>query len=550
MDPLGSVHPEAAASALSPSSAHELQLQFHDTLAAGERLWVRGRVASCSNSGNGHAHKRSWWKPWRTNGHSEPPPLRLESSISGHILQAELSVQGDGNFEGLLTAPLPPARRGWRIARNRLALNGHSTQSCNVVLVAPETAVAVAIVLPIETTWMPGSVSCLGGLAHTDVSARLQFIRRSSHCQSIYYVAAVPADSEFQRPDLAITITSLRWPAGHLLLAPGERTNAAATVATALDRLRWLLGESRCLWLLNLETEFDGTLAAGTTPQTDRATVDDLNSLADFERSIPARRNAARPTRATLLPRHPVVFCHGMLGYSMLKMHRPIDINYFSALEAFLDPRGVHVLFPKVGPTSGVEERAEQLRDQIKRWTDEPVNIVAHSMGGLDARFMISHLGMADRVRSLTTIATPHRGSYMADWFQANFRQRVPLLLALEALGFNVNGFGDCRPDACREFNSRTADSPNVRYFSHGADVPPARLTPFLRRAWNLLTPVEGPNDGLVSVQSARWGEYLGTIHADHFAQTPDGVFVRDGEDFDALGFYIRLVENLARRGF
>jgi triacylglycerol lipase len=75
-------------------------------------------------------------------------------------------------------------------------------------------------------------------------------------------------------------------------------------------------------------------------------------------------------------------------------------------------------------------------------------------------------------------------------------------------------------------------------------------VTPFLRRAFNLLTPHEGPNDGLVSVTSSRWGEYLGTLQADHFAQTPDGVFIREGENFDALGFYVRLVEDLARRGF
>jgi triacylglycerol lipase len=108
--------------------------------------------------------------------------------------------------------------------------------------------------------------------------------------------------------------------------------------------------------------------------------------------------------------------------------------------------------------------RARQLREQILDWTDEPVNIVAHSMGGLDARYLITHLGMADRVRSLTTIATPHRGTYLVDWFLTNFRSRVPLLLALEAMGMNVDGFRDCRPDACRIFNERTPDMPGVRY--------------------------------------------------------------------------------------
>jgi hypothetical protein len=71
-----------------------------------------------------------------------------------------------------------------------------------------------------------------------------------------------------------------------------------------------------------------------------------------------------------------------------------------------------------------------------------------------------------------------------------------------------------------------------------------------LRRAWNILMPIEGENDGMVAAASSRWGQYLGTLCADHFAQTPDGVFVRPGEDFDALGFYSRLVEDLARRGF
>jgi triacylglycerol lipase len=199
--------------------------------------------------------------------------------------------------------------------------------------------------------------------------------------------------------------------------------------------------------------------------------------------------------------------------------------------------------------TGGVVERAAQLRDQILRWTDEPVNLIAHSMGGLDARHLITHLGMAGRVRSLTTIATPHRGTASADWFCHHFRRRVPLLLTLEALGLNVDGFRDCQTGNCRTFNEQTPDAPGVRYFSYGAAVTPARVTPLLRRSWNILTLLEGPNDGLVSVRSARWGEYLGTLAVDHFAQTPDGLFVRDGENFDALGFYSRLIEDLARRG-
>ena len=86
-------------------------------------------------------------------------------------------------------------------------------------------------------------------------------------------------------------------------------------------------------------------------------------------------------------------------------------------------------------------------------------------------------------------------------------------------MGVSTEGFNDCRPSVCRRFNERTPNAPQVRYFSYAGEVPLHKVTPMLRRAWDLLTAAEGPNDGLVSVSSARWGEFLGTIYADHFAR-------------------------------
>jgi triacylglycerol lipase len=318
--------------------------------------------------------------------------------------------------------------------------------------------------------------------------------------------------------------------------------------------------------VLNLEPRIAEALSRSLETRPDRATVkrlvDPEENGASEARLTPAPakpagekksatgRSGLRRTRSSLVTRHPIVFCHGMLAYSTLRMQLPEDLNCFSPLGDFLRGRGFRVLFPQVPPTGGVVERAARLREQILNWTGEPINIIAHSMGGLDARYLVTHLGMAEQVRSLTTVSTPHRGTYLADWFVANFRQRVPLLLAMEAFGVNVDGFRDCRLDACRAFNERTPDRPEVRYFSYGGQVSHARVSPGLRRAWNLVMPVEGPNDGMVSVASSRWGQYLGTIHADHFAQTPDARFLRPDEDFDTLGFYSRLVEDLARRGF
>jgi triacylglycerol lipase len=402
-------------------------------------------------------------------------------------------------------------------------------------------------------------------MARSPQAARLAPVLRRLHqgpddVHAIYYVACVCGDSECRQAELALAATTLGWPPGTFLLLPTGQ-DPSRTLATGLDRLRWLFADMLDLTVINLEPTFRP--AVFLRQMDDRATVrrvinsddDPANLLADSLGSASRERKGPdvvtlRPTRSGLVPRYPVVFCHGMLAMTTLKMQLPEDLNCFSALREFLRERGYRALFPQVAPTSGIVARARQLREQIVDWTDEPVNIVAHSMGGLDARYLITHLGMADRVRSLTTIATPHRGTYLVDWFLTNFRSRVPLLLALEAMGMNVDGFRDCRPDACRTFNERTPNMPGVRYFSYAGAVSSSRVTPLLRRAWSLLSAVEGPNDGMVSLESARWGECLGVIHADHFAQTPDRVFVRPGEDFDALGFYFRLLEDLARRGF
>jgi pimeloyl-ACP methyl ester carboxylesterase len=258
---------------------------------------------------------------------------------------------------------------------------------------------------------------------------------------------------------------------------------------------------------------------------------------------------AAEAPPGNCVPRYPVIFCHGMLALRTLRFRLPKHLNGFAALRQALEGQGCRALFPQVAPTGGVAARARQLREQILRETGGPVNLVAHSMGGLDCRYLITHLGLADRVRSLTTVCSPHRGTYLADWFHTHFRRRIPLLGAWEYFGADMDGFRDCQPAACQEFNERTPDVPGVSYFSYGGDAAQALRSPVLRRGWRLLEPREGPNDGMVSLASARWGEYLGTVHADHFTQIPSAAN-GGAPGFDALGFCWRLLGELAARGF
>lgn len=542
-----------------PATSTSLTVLLHDTLAFGNRLWLRGRALLPAQP---EAERRgAWWKRWRQKPAPAEPlrPVRIQTEVAGETLVAEAPLAADGQFEVLLEASLPPSRRGWRVARNQITAAGEVVRACSVVLTPPTPPSAVLVaVLPLACTHQPGGVQAF---AHSSAAAPLtdlfQRLRRQAPADGpVYYLCAVPPGAEAVQGELALAATALGWPQGHFALMAAPRSAAAEALAHGLDRLRWLFAGGPPLLVLNREPSADALLREATMPRSDRASVDRFIGTTEGAASILAAEvpavfiaPSAQRARSACVPRFPVVFCHGMLAMSMLRMQIPEDSNYFSHLRSFFRERGVPVLYPNVEPTGGVCARAEQLRDQIRRWTDEPINLIAHSMGGLDARCLISRLGMADRVRSLTTVATPHRGSALADWFCQNFRHRVPLLLTLEALGVNVDGFRDCRRDACGEFNSHTPDAPGVRYFSFSATVTSDRISPLLRRGWSVLSALEGPNDGLVSLASARWGEEVGTLHVDHFAQTPDGLFLREGESFDALGFYARVVEDLARRG-
>ncbi len=167
--------------------------------------------------------------------------------------------------------------------------------------------------------------------------------------------------------------------------------------------------------------------------------------------------------------------------------------------------------------SGSIEQRAEKLAQQIARDArGKDVNIIAHSMGGLDARHMISHLQPKGvNVHSLVTVASPHHGSAFADYvFEQIGPEHLPSLYKfVEGIGMDTGAFQQLtRRYMAEQFNPRTPDDPDVRYFSYGAVVDaPALLSPF-RQSYKVIAEAEGPNDGLVSVTSSRWGTYKGTL--------------------------------------
>jgi triacylglycerol lipase len=219
----------------------------------------------------------------------------------------------------------------------------------------------------------------------------------------------------------------------------------------------------------------------------------------------------------------PLVLHHGFGGHPGYKIG-PLTLNYFRGIDRALSDNGRRPVFvPRVHPTAGVEYRARQLKAQILSQLDQlgrqdgPVIVVGHSMGGLDARYMVRHLDMAGRVAAVLTVTAPHRGSPFADWCVRNLGRRVPLIGLVERLGWDLQAARDLTTDTCRRFNDRVADVPGVKYFSVSASRPWHRVPAFAIPAHNLIRNVEGDNDGLVSVRSSGWGTHLGTWPADHW---------------------------------
>ena len=84
-----------------------------------------------------------------------------------------------------------------------------------------------------------------------------------------------------------------------------------------------------------------------------------------------------------------------------------------------------------VGLAKLVDEKVEALN---RKYGIEEIDIVAHSKGGLIARYYIKRLNGARRVKHLITLSTPHRGTWAAlialpflGWFARSLWQMTPI---------------------------------------------------------------------------------------------------------------------------
>jgi triacylglycerol lipase len=215
--------------------------------------------------------------------------------------------------------------------------------------------------------------------------------------------------------------------------------------------------------------------------------------------------------------RSPIVLVHGFFGFERIQVAGWTLATYFPGITALLRAAGNRVLVPRLSPTAGVVERAAQLKAFLDREAPaDPVHIFAHSMGGLDARYLVSRLGMSRRVLSLITLGTPHRGTVFADWGIARFARLVRPVL--HYFRIPTQGFYDLTTACCGTFNREVPDAPGVRYFSVAGRLEGRCINPEWLLPCGIVSKAEGPNDGVVSVASASYGESLEVWDGDHLS--------------------------------
>jgi triacylglycerol lipase len=243
-----------------------------------------------------------------------------------------------------------------------------------------------------------------------------------------------------------------------------------------------------------------------------------------------------------------LVFASGFL----MPQHLP-GIDYFRGIEARFE--GPHnTLFPDVPPLGTSEDRARKLADAIlTKFPEGPVHIIAHSMGGLDSRILIARnlngLSAPGRIASLTTLATPHHGSPVAD-LVAGPRPDGQRRLVYDSISNLISRFGvdtgaiaNLTTESASKIPDVTQTHPCIRYRSYSASGRQGPLPTSVALSLSHLFTKEvtgQANDGVVALDSARYGEFqeppwpcdhldmtghnldgpfLGGFHFDHFAK-------------------------------
>ena len=236
----------------------------------------------------------------------------------------------------------------------------------------------------------------------------------------------------------------------------------------------------------------------------------------------------------------------------------------FGKIEKVLKEQGLIVYTAKTDGFGTILSNAEQLKKYIELILEkenvDKVNIIAHSKGGLDAKYMITSLDMEESVASLTTICTPHKGSPIASKLL-----KLPKWM-LRFISFWINFwykiFGDEHPDSlevCKELKRVNLEEESVlmisdkvycQSYSSKMNKSTDDFLMGIPYAFSMyFEHVE--TDGMVPVDSCVFGEYKGYAIDDSISHSEIIDFmVKYKKKEKVYKFYISVCIELIKKGF
>jgi len=255
---------------------------------------------------------------------------------------------------------------------------------------------------------------------------------------------------------------------------------------------------------------------------------------------------------------YPVVLVHGIIAHD-----RASNIKFWGRIPEVLMSRGIQVFFGNTDAWGSYETNALLLKKTIEHIVSqaktEKVNIIAHSKGGIDSRYLIGKYNFGDKIASLTTVCTPHHGSEIADLL---YNKRIThKKITRKALSVFGELYGDANPNLCKliyqlttakmkDFNEKMPMDNNVYYQSLYTTIEDASGIKMFPYTYSYIHKTSGDNDGLVSECSAQWGNNVtkiegGISHVDILdvkAKAISGINIPD--------IYVTMVKGLSERHF
>ena len=267
--------------------------------------------------------------------------------------------------------------------------------------------------------------------------------------------------------------------------------------------------------------------------------------------------------------KYPIVLAHGMgASAEILGI-----VDYWWGIEDALEDEGAEVYITSVNGMDSTKNKAwdfwGQYEQILAETGAEKANIIGHSHGTLYTRYAISNLILdaEEKVASHTSLAGPHRGSAIADMLMYGLNDDIKSALGGSLDFVYAFVFGDDDPDSlengydlCTDymteiFNPATPNVDDVYYQSWAAKAKTSCPSVVLQPTWLILLAAEGCNDGLGSVDSAKWGKFRGVQDAAWYSPGCDhlnmvGHLFGATPGFNAPEFFVGIVSELKNEGY